>query len=43
MRDAHYKKNNLYVSFNNHNNINNINEQNKYFRTLENISKETIN
>ena len=43
MRDVHYKKNNLFVTFNNQNNINKTNEQTKYFRTLENISKETIN
>ena len=39
--DIHFKKNNLFLSFNN--NIKKEKEQNKYFKTLDSYSKEIIN
>ena len=43
LKKINLNENNLFLSFNNNNKINKENEQNKYFRTLENNSKETIN
>ena len=39
--DIHFKKNNLFLSFNK--NIKKENDQNKYFKTLDSYSKETLN
>ena len=43
LKNVRFKKNNLFLSFNNYNNIIKDNEQKKYFRTLENYSKESLN
>jgi len=41
--DIHFKKNNLFLSFNNNIKKEKEKEQNKYFKTLDSYSKETIN